>query len=107
MAHEISIQNGRAEMFSGNNMLPWHGLGTVVAGLLTAKEAIEAAHLNWDVVGMPVTVNGEHLRFPGDKVITDTWQGICRVDTGKPLGIVKGRYEIIQNSQAFDFFDAI
>jgi len=107
MAHEISIQNGRAEMFSGNNKLPWHGLGTVVAGLLTAKEAIEAAHLNWDVVGMPVTVNGEHLPFPGAKVITDTWQGICRVDTGKPLGIVKGRYEIIQNSQAFDFFDAI
>ena len=108
MAHELSVQNGITEMFSGNNKLPWHGLGTVVSGLLTVREAIQAAHLNWDVVGMPVTVNGQHLPYPGDGgIVTDTWQGICRVDSGACLGLVKGRYEIIQNSQAFEFFDAI
>lgn len=35
MAHELSIVNGVAEMFSGNNIVPWHKLGTVVSGLLT------------------------------------------------------------------------
>lgn len=95
-------------MFSGNGKLPWHGLGTVVSGLLTAQQAIEAAHLAWEVVGMPVTVNGIHLPFPGDaESNNDTYQGICRIDSGACLGLVKGRYEIIQNRQAFEFFDAI
>lgn len=43
MAHELSIQNGRAEMFSGRNITPWHRLGTVVDGLLTSSEALDAS----------------------------------------------------------------
>lgn len=100
MAHEISIVNGRAEMFSGNNVLPWHELGTIVQGLLSAKEAIEAAHLGWKAVAMPVTVAGKELSL-------DDYQGICREDTLDTLGIVKGRYEIIQNSECFSFMDSL
>lgn len=100
------MQNGRAEMFSGNGKLPWHGLGQVVSDLLTAKEAIEAAHLNWDVIAMPVTVNGIELPFPTDDT-SEGYQGICRSDSGACLGIMKARYEMIQNSEAFSFFDRI
>lgn len=107
MAHELSIQNGRAEMFSGNNTTPWHKLGTVVSGLLTAKEAIEAAHLNWAVKGLPVTVNGKELPFPSKDTTADTWQGITRMDTGDCLGIMRGRYETIQNADCFDFMDSL
>ena len=32
MAHEISTQNGIAEVVCGRNQVPWHKLGTVVAG---------------------------------------------------------------------------
>ena len=106
MSHELSVQNGRAEMFSGNNMVPWHKMGEVVAGLLTAKEAIEAAHLGWKVVPQPVTVNGKVLPFPTEKSSTGAYQGICREDTGDCLGIMRGnRYEPIQNTDCFDFMD--
>jgi hypothetical protein len=43
MSHEVET------MFSGNRETPWHGLGNVVDGVLTAEEAIEAAGLNWTV----------------------------------------------------------
>lgn len=106
MAHELSIQNGRAEMFSGRNMTPWHGLGKVVNGLATAKEALQLAGLDWKVQGLPVTVNGKQLRFPNGER-KDTWQGICRMDTGDCLGIMRGQYEPIQNEEAFSFFDRL
>jgi phage/plasmid-like protein (TIGR03299 family) len=105
MAHKLSIQNGIAEVVCGSNQTPWHNLGTVVAGLMTAKEALEKARLAWEVAGMPVTVNGNVLPFPNADKRGETWQGITRQDTGACLGIMRGQYECIQNAQAFQFFD--
>jgi phage/plasmid-like protein (TIGR03299 family) len=105
MAHQISVTSGVAEVVCGSNQAPWHKLGEVVAGLMTAKEALEKAHLNWEVCGMPVTVNGNVLPFPSEEGRVDTWQGITRKDTGACLGIMKGQYECIQNAEAFQFFD--
>jgi phage/plasmid-like protein (TIGR03299 family) len=93
-------------MFSGNNVVPWHKLGQVVAGLLTSKEAIQAAHLDWQVVSRPLSVDGVQLPFPDDES-SDGYQATVRADNGAVLGVVKGRYEIIQNSEAFSFFDAV
>lgn len=100
MAHELSITaDGRAEMFSGNNVTPWHKLGTVVSGLLTSKEAIEAAHLGWNVSLEPVfTKPGEYQEMEG-------YFASVRSDTQKGLGIVKSRYSPIQNREAFEFMD--
>ena len=106
MSHEITQTNGHAEIACGSNKAPWHGLGTVVDGLMTAKEALTLAHLDWLVEPKPVTVNGKELQFP-DEESSDGWQGICRADTGDCLGITKGRYVPIQNVEAFDFFDAL
>jgi len=104
MSHKLSTVNGVVEMFAGRGMSPWHGLGTVVNGLATAQEALTLAHLNWQVAGMPVAVNGKELKFPnGDR--TDSWQGICRTDTGDCLGVMRGQYQPIQNHEAFSFFD--
>lgn len=106
MSHEISIQNGQAEIVCGQNQTPWHKLGTVVQGLMTSREALQLAHLDWTVKGMPVTVNGVRLPFPNGKT-NDTWQGICREDNGACLGITGGRFTPIQNTAAFDWFDAL
>jgi phage/plasmid-like protein (TIGR03299 family) len=108
MAHELSIQNGQAEMVSGAGITPWHKLGTVVSGYLTAREALQAAHLDWAVAAKPLFVDGVQLPFPtADKSTEGTFQAICREDNGACLGISKGRYEIIQNVEAFDFFDKL
>jgi phage/plasmid-like protein (TIGR03299 family) len=106
MSANISVQNGVAEIFCGRNIAPWHKLGTVVQGLATAEDALRLANLAWKVGRHPVTVNGRVLPFPnGEKV--DTWQGICREDTGDCLGVMRGQYEPIQNAEAFAFFDSL
>ena len=113
MSHEISVQNGVAEMVSGSGILPWHFSQTqctIVEGLMTADEALTKGHLNWTVRGHTVQVNGQTLAFPqpGEKgKRLDCWQGICREDTGACLGIVRGQYEPIQNKDAFSFFDRL
>lgn len=89
-----------SEMFSGNNLVPWHGEGQVVAGLLKSAEAIEAAHLGWTVAQYPITVAGK-LVDPKE------WQANVRTDTMDTLGIVKARYEVIQNKDCFDFADSL
>lgn len=107
MSANISVVNGKTEMFSGLGQVPWHGLGQIVSGLLTAKEAIEAAHLGWTVKTVPVFVNGKQLRFPTGEDSTDCWQGIIREDTGDALSVMKGRYSPIQNVECFDFLDTL
>lgn len=88
-------------------MTPWHGLGQIVKGLMTAKEALDLAKLTWNVVSMPVHVNGVALPYPTDETSTDCYQGICRADNGSCLGVMRGRYELIQNTEAFDFMDCL
>lgn len=100
MSHEISQTNGIAEIVCGSGKAPWHGLGAVVKGLLTSKDALERAHLDWRVIEQRVNVNGVSLP-------ETEYKAICRSDNLNCLGIVKGRYEPIQNSEAFDFFDSI
>ena len=100
MAHELSITaDGRAEMFSGNNKVPWHGLGEVVEGTLSSSAAIKAAHLDWSVDLRPCQT-ADAVAIPG------YWASV-RTDTNAPLGVVQGRYNPIQNVEAFDFMDSL
>lgn len=102
MSHDLSInKDGKAEMFSGEGIVCWHGLGTVVEGLLTAEKAIKAAKLDWKVGLRPVFVDESNPR----KV--DDYQAVERCDNQKVLSVVGSRYCPIQNEGAFDFFDEI
>ena len=80
---------------------PWHSLGTELINLATAREAIEAAGLNYTVVKKPLKEVVE-LNHPAD--LSDRWATV-RTDTGDVLGIVGDSYEPIQNRDAFTFFD--
>lgn len=99
MSHELSIVNGRAEMFSGNNQVPWHKLGTVVSGTLTAQEAIKTAHLDWLVQSEPFILQ--------DGRTNKDYQVLSRTDNRAILAVMKQRYEIIQNAECFDFMDVL
>jgi phage/plasmid-like protein (TIGR03299 family) len=87
-------------MVSGMGIRPWHGLGTIVDGLLTARDTLEQAKLDWKVIKQPITLQGSELIIP-DNFAT------VRTDDNSVLGIVGNGYEILQNIDAFNFFDGI
>ena len=78
---------------------PWAHVGVSVDHALTAAEAIEMAGLNWNVRSAPV-FDEEGREIPGYRVN-------IREDNNHALGIVGGRYSILQNRNAFDFADAL
>lgn len=96
MAHELESmfyvsneQNGR--------FVPWHGLGTSVSEALTSAEAIKVAGLDWTVESKPIlTVEAK---------VINGFKANTRSTDGTVLGIVSDRYQIVQNSEAFDFTD--
>lgn len=79
--------------------VPWHGLGTRVEEALTSDEALRIAGLNWEVDQTPVYTQ-EGLLIPGYKANR-------RSTDNAILGIVSDRYKIVQNTEAFEFTDAI
>ncbi len=87
--------------FFGVGPAPWCTLGIELANLKTAREAIEAAGLNYTVVKKPLKEVVE-LYHPPD--VSRRWATV-RTDTGEMLGIVGDSYEPIQNADAFAFFD--
>ena len=96
MAHGIMEHD---TMFSGNGIRPWHGLGTILTDCPTSAEAIKIANLGWDVLQEPVYLkNGNE--------VPDYFANI-RNDTNGVLGMVKGKYRIVQNTEAFAFVDNI
>ena len=106
MAHEIDITSGIAS-FANARSDHWHRLGQSVGHTMTAREALDAAHLsNWNVRKMP-------LQVPQQPIITDDG-----VTTPRPLtvpdyyatvrtnpvhggldvlGVVGSKYEPVQN----------
>lgn len=87
----------------------WHRLGQVLPDLMTAKEAMAAAHLaDWNVRKVPLTAADPET---GDTIPVTTHRGVVRdnpIDGAlDSLGIVSPRYEIIQNEEHATFLDAL
>lgn len=77
----------------------WHGLGTVIETAPTSSDAIRLAGLDWKVVQKPI-FDDQGREIKGYKVNQ-------RDSDGTNLGIVTGRYKIVQNEDAFAFTDAL
>lgn len=77
---------------------PWHGIGAVIENAPTSEDAIKMAKLDWKVKQYAVKANG---------VTLDNYFCNMRTDKNIPLGVVKGRYKVVQNTEAFDFVDGI
>lgn len=104
MAHnlEFNKEKGTHSFFSANEPA-WHNLGKIVTGALTSAEAIKTANLDFEVEKIPV-----RIKLPNGKTFVSKDQfGTVRKDNSEVLGYVGNRYEILQNVQAFDFFDSI
>ena len=98
MAHELSTVNGRtAMMYVGD--VPWHGLGQRLESPATAREAIAAAGLDYDVSLADLTTR--------DGIPVPMKKAVVRTDTQDVLGVVGDRYQPIQNRECFAFLDAV
>jgi phage/plasmid-like protein (TIGR03299 family) len=104
MAHEINYNEKKGtHSFVSNTEKAWHNLGQVVDGAMTAAEAIELANLDYEVQKVkihPALESGFGDAIP-EKFAT------IRTDNNDYLGLVGSRYEIIQNKDAFSFFDSV
>jgi phage/plasmid-like protein (TIGR03299 family) len=103
MAHNIWIENGRANMFVvGNRKAAWHELGQRTDNAVTWEQAMGLAGLDWEVVKRQMFggLNNEHNALLGAF-------GIFRSSDGAFLGSVGDQYTCIQNRYAFDFVDSL
>jgi phage/plasmid-like protein (TIGR03299 family) len=88
-------------MVSGRGEVPWHGIGTVLDGVMTSDEAIKEARIKWTVEQVPLfTKSNFKEAIPG-------YVANVRNDTKEVLGIVSERYQIAQNKDVFAFADSL
>lgn len=115
MAHNINFnqRTGRYSFFSVQQKA-WHGLGQIVEDYPTSEEAIKHAGLDYEVVKSPLFTKGSSLIETEDGVklgsselgVPDYFANI-RTDNNAVLGVVGKDYHIVQNCEAFSFFDSI
>lgn len=114
MAHNINFneQTGQHSFFSVKEKA-WHGLGQIVQDYPTSAEAIQFAGLDYEVIKTELFThsrattddNGEITE--GGILSVSNFYATQRTDTKQVLGVVGKDYEVVQNRDAFIFFDSI
>lgn len=116
MAHELDTTNGRVS-FANSRSDAWHRLGQSVGHAMTAREALQAAHLaGWNVRKMPLQVPQEPdlddagATTPAPLAVPDFYATVRtnpingRLDV---LGVVGSKYEPVQNEASCNLLDAL
>jgi phage/plasmid-like protein (TIGR03299 family) len=115
MAHNLfyNEQTEKHSFFSVKEKA-WHGLGQIVENYPTSAEAIRYAGLDYTVEKRPLftnALNNELTGFDPDfatsKLDVPAFFATVRNDNDAVLGVVGKDYEVVQNADAFQFFDAI
>lgn len=115
MSHNIHLnENSRTHSFFSVKEKAWHGLGQIVQQAPTSGEAIGLAGLDYQVVKTPVKTAPFDLRIEDvgvgitvQEMVVPNHFATVRTDSMQPLGIVGKDYHIVQNKEAFSFFDAV
>ena len=105
------IENARKER-------AWHRLGEVYDRPLTAVEALQGAHADFEVGLQPIAAltpeilgmieRGEPIDpFLLNSYIIEGQKATMRLDYNEALGIVSDSYGVVQNKHAFDFIDLL
>ncbi|WP_199117839.1 DUF932 domain-containing protein [Pedobacter sp. ASV28] len=115
MAHNINFneKTGRYSFFSVQQKA-WHGLGQIVEQYPTSAEAIRHAGLDYEVEKSPLFAKGSGITETTDgteigntELEVPDYFATVRTDSNAVLGVVGKDYHIVQNREAFNFFDAI
>ncbi len=115
MAHNINFneKTGKYSFFSVQQKA-WHGLGQIVEQYPTSKEAIQYAGLDYEVVKSRLFTKGSgniettnDIGTGNNELEVPHYFANIRTDNNTVLGVVGKDYHIVQNREAFNFFDAI
>ena len=105
MAHNLNFnENTGQHAFFSVRQPAWHGLGTVVQDYPTSRQAIAFAGLDYEVVKAPLFAKGAD---PLVSFAVPHQYATMRTDSNAVFGVVGKDYQIVQNTDAFAFFDAI
>jgi phage/plasmid-like protein (TIGR03299 family) len=115
MAHNLNFneQTGKYSFFSVKEKA-WHNLGQIVTDYPTSGEAIKHAGLDYEVIKSPLFTHGRDMTvgnageiMEGAETHVPNFYATLRTDSNSVLGVVGKDYEIVQNKDAFTFFDSI
>ncbi|WP_295715789.1 DUF932 domain-containing protein [Mucilaginibacter sp.] len=116
MAHNLNYneESGKHSFMSVKEKA-WHGLGTVIENYPTSAEAIRYAQLDYTVEKRNLFTYGDDTNpETEDNDVVMEWRvdvpdhyATVRTDTDEVLGVVGKDYEVVQNVNAFEFFDSI
>lgn len=124
MSADINYNERRGTYsFVSRKEIPWHGLGKIVDKPMTSEEAIKYANADYKVLLSPVYAKLGHASIDfarlEDNIIKTNYTtynrtkqvpnafATYREDTNDVFGIVGNRYEVVQNTEAFNFIDEI
>jgi hypothetical protein len=113
MAHNLNYNEAtQKHSFFSVKQKAWHSLGQVIADYPTSAEAIKHAQLDYLVEKRPLyTYDSENQNGETDLIIPEievnNFYATVRTDTDQVLGVVGKDYHVVQNSDAFSFFDSI
>ena len=80
--------------------LPWVGISKDIRRAKSARQALKMAELDWKVIRKPVSL------YEDGSLIKGYYANIRETD-GETLGIVSGKYALMQNEEAFSFLDEL
>ena len=113
MAHQINFnQKTGKNSFMSVKEKAWHGLGQIINRYPTSSEAIQHAGLDYIVEKRPLFTYDTNNHVWGNpdaipEIEVPNFFATVRADTEQVLGVVGNDYEVVQNRDAFSFFDAI
>ena len=90
-------------LLNQRDQVPWQRLGTVLDHPATAEEAINSCGLDYEVQKRRLRAV---LKGRGQVDVPNHFATV-RMDTGRVLGVVGNRYEVVQNTESFRFFDPL
>lgn len=115
MAHQLNFNNrtGKYSFFSVKEKA-WHNLGQIVQEYPTSEEAIKFAGLDYEVEKSPLFTKGagimentNGIEMIDSELEVPNYFANIRTDNNTVLGVVGKDYHIVQNREAFSFFDSI
>lgn len=113
MAHNINYNEdtGKHSFFS-TKQTAWHNLGQIITDYPTSAEAIQHAGLDYEIEKRKLfTASSADIILDNEiihnKIEVPNYYSTVRTDNDAVLGVVGKDYQIVQNRDAFSFFDSI